>query len=94
LTLTGEVVFDPADRIYADHFPGNPVAPGTLIVKAFLEAARRIEPQRRPVSVEKVRFLRFIPPGQYSFRVNHRGDRLDCELFDSDHTLATGTVIL
>ncbi len=93
ITLTGAVLFDPEDGIYTDHFPGNPVVPGTLIIKAFLQAAERLE-IKRPSSVENVRFLKFIPPGEYRFRVKHLDDRVACELFDRDNTLATGTVRL
>jgi len=91
--FTGKVVFDPTDRIYADHFPKNPIVPGTLIVKAFLEAIDQLDLEYKSSAVKNVRFLRFIPPGEYYFQIKRIKDRLDCQLFDSDVTVASGTVI-
>ncbi len=88
----GAFFFDPADPIYADHFPGKPVVPGSMIVRAFLLAAEehgRFGPAR---SVRGFRFRRFVSPGTYRYRIERRGADLKCFLFDGDTVVATGTV--
>lgn len=80
--------FDPADRIYADHFPGNPVVPGSLIVQAFMTAGRGMG--FTTCAVENFRFKKFISPGEYDFSIQVLSDRLRCELYDENKTVATG----
>ncbi|MBU4420644.1 MAG: hypothetical protein KKH84_06520, partial [Proteobacteria bacterium] len=43
MNIKGTFYFDPSDRIYAEHFPGNPVVPGSLIIHAFLKALKEEE---------------------------------------------------
>lgn len=57
--------FDPEAPLYREHFPGNPVVPGTLIIHAFLEL---LEPTG-PWQPRRFRFLRFVPPGEYRYTV-------------------------
>lgn len=38
---SGVFRFDPAHPLFADHFPGAPVAPGSCIVQAFADEASR-----------------------------------------------------
>ena len=80
------------DVIYADHFPGNPVVPGSLIIDAFMTAARPVLEERwEAFSVENFRFRHFISPGHYAFRVAARADgSMQCTLYDDGRTVATG----
>jgi 3-hydroxyacyl-[acyl-carrier-protein] dehydratase len=90
--VAGEFVFDPEDLIYPDHFPGNPVVPGSLIIAAFLRVVRSAaEDEGTSWSVENFRFRRFIPPGRYAFRVSGNSDgSMKCALYDDGRTVATG----
>jgi 3-hydroxyacyl-[acyl-carrier-protein] dehydratase len=90
--MEGTFFFDPADRIYDDHFPGNPVVPGSLIVQAFIEAAGRMRLAAEQYSVENFRFKKFVAPGEYPFRIQPLPDRLKCELYLRNETLVTGTL--
>ncbi len=81
----GTFFFDPEDPIYREHFPGNPVVPGSVIIRAFMMAA--------PVKVRMVkdfRFRKFISPGEYAFRIADRGGYLDCRLFQGGSAVAVG----
>ena len=87
--LEGRFFFDPADPIYQDHFPGKPVVPGSLILHAFLEALRQ-HGMPRPKAAEKFRFIRFVAPGSYPYRIHGSTEVLRCELSDGSQPLATG----
>jgi len=89
---TGTIFFDPADRIYADHFPGNPVVPGSLIVHAFLEAAGDLGLDFPCRQLENFSFREFLNPREYSFTLEVLSDRLVCRLYDGNKTLVTGTI--
>lgn len=95
--LSGAFYFDPADPIYADHFPGCPVVPGSLIVQAFLKALRNSGMGIRPGRIQDFKFRKFIAPGEYEFLLEKRGDSLRCRLLqpgtDGRCFLATGTII-
>lgn len=90
--VTGTVFFDPADRIYADHFPGNPVVPGSLIVHAFLEAAASLVLDFPGREIENFGFREFLTPGEYPFSMEVRGDRIICRLYEGGKTMVTGTI--
>jgi 3-hydroxyacyl-[acyl-carrier-protein] dehydratase len=91
-SLKGTFVFDPADRIYADHFPGNPIVPGSMIVHAFTLAAEGLEFCAGPCSVRNFRFRRFIAPGEYSYHIEIAGDEMKCTLHDGHSVVATGVL--
>jgi 3-hydroxyacyl-[acyl-carrier-protein] dehydratase len=90
--ITGEFYFDPDDLIYADHFPGHPVVPGSLIIDAFMTAAGSVLKERwRTISVENFRFRHFIAPGRYTFCVTSKTDgSMQCVLYDDGRTAVTG----
>jgi 3-hydroxyacyl-[acyl-carrier-protein] dehydratase len=93
-TLRGTFFFDPEDRIYAFHFPGHPVVPGSMIVHAFMLAAERLSISMGSCSMEGFRFKRFISPGEYSYTMEIVQDRLQCVLYDKDAIVTTGTLRL
>lgn len=92
--LNGTFFFDPGDRIYEEHFPGNPVVPGSMIINAFLLAAQRCGSYRGVRSVKNFRFRKFVSPGEYAYRIEISGETLKCSLLDRDaFAVATGTLI-
>jgi 3-hydroxyacyl-[acyl-carrier-protein] dehydratase len=90
----GVFFFDPGDPIYADHFPGHPVVPGSLIVHAFMIAGRGPKDGSPACSIENFRFRRFLSPGEYAYRIEVTGSRLRCTLRDGTSIVATGTLRL
>ncbi len=89
----GHFLFDPEDPIYADHFPGSPVVPGSLIIEAFLTAARPAMEMWGDCFIENFRFRRFISPGRYAFRLQCKSDgRVQCVLYDDGKSVVTGTL--
>lgn len=94
-TWGGTFFFDPTDRIYNDHFPSYPVVPGSLIVKAFFNAIDNAESGQHMSVVRNFRFIRFVTPGEYRFRITRKKDHFLCELFNQElQTLVTGKVCL
>ncbi len=92
--LHGVFFFDPTDRIYEDHFPGNPVVPGSIIRRAFIEAGKGIGITSDRLNIKDFRFKRFISPGEYRFCMHFQEDQstCECEIFDEKRSLFTGTL--
>ncbi|MEM5786205.1 MAG: hypothetical protein AAGU11_02730 [Syntrophobacteraceae bacterium] len=89
--MEGSFFFDPDDPIYAEHFPGNPVVPGSMIIEAFMLAAFSTG-QAPARAVRDFRFKRFVSPGEYRYRLEAAGTDLRCRLFDGDTVVATGVI--
>jgi len=96
MNIKGTFYFDPSDRIYADHFPGNPVVPGSLIIHAFLKALKENGVNKEYQTIENFRFKEFVSPGEYTFDIEILQDQIKCTLFknNSDLTkpIVTGTI--
>ncbi len=94
--FSGAFSFDPADPIYAEHFPGFPVVPGSVVISAFLQAGQAAAPGMKAIEVRDFKFRTFISPGGYTYRLERRGDDLRCRLFPpgagSGRPLVTGTI--
>ena len=72
----GKKWLDPASAFFADHFPGNPLMPGVLLIECAAQAAgafwlqhHSTDPQQSatPVflaSVQQFRFVKAVLPGQ------------------------------
>lgn len=83
MNIKGTFYFDPSDRIYAEHFPGNPVVPGSLIIHAFLKALKEDGMNEEIQIIENFRFKEFISPGEYNFDIEICKDQMKCRLFRS-----------
>ena len=83
MNIKGIFYFDPSDRIYAEHFPGNPVVPGSLIIHAFLKALKKEGLNETQCIIENFRFKEFISPGEYNFDIEICKDQMKCRLFRS-----------
>ena len=96
MEIEGSFYFDPADGIYKDHFPGNPVVPGSVIVAAFIDAGKRAGVLEDGFTVRDFKFREFVPPGGYGFIIETYQDRMRCRLyrggFDTSKTLVTGII--
>lgn len=90
---TGHFFFDPQDPIYADHFPGYPVVPGSVIVHAFMSAVSLAFQEMAPTALRDFRFKRFVSPGEYTYCLQEESKGvLACTLFDHQTVVATGKI--
>jgi len=97
LKKQGIFFFDPGDPIYSDHFPGNPIVPGSLIVHAFMTACRQDQPVKL-CEVLDFRFKQFLSPGEYVYEIHGVEAipgkwQISCRLFDDDRPVVTGKLI-
>lgn len=83
MNIKGTFYFDPSDRIYADHFPGKPVIPGSLIIHAFLKVLKEEEVNKVQYIIENFRFREFVSPGEYNFDIEIDQNKMKCRLFQS-----------
>ena len=72
----GKKWLDPASAFFADHFPGNPLMPGVLLIECAAQAAgafwlqHQCTDQQKPptpaflASVQQFRFVKAVLPGQ------------------------------
>jgi 3-hydroxyacyl-[acyl-carrier-protein] dehydratase len=54
--LSGTASIDPADPVFAGHYPGFPILPGLYLVEYVHSLVRATRGVRRPAAVERVRF--------------------------------------
>ena len=80
--LETTLFFDGDDPLYQDHFPGNPVVPGTLVVEGFLEYLKA--QGYTPLAISNFRFRVFISPGRYHAEVRVDKQKASCILFNGD----------
>ncbi|MBC2695660.1 MAG: hypothetical protein HF982_10380 [Desulfobacteraceae bacterium] len=89
MNIKGIFYFDPSDRIYAEHFPGNPVVPGSLIIHAFLKALKKNGINEEIHIIENFRFKKFISPGEYNFDIEICKNQIKCRLSISSSAVVT-----
>lgn len=89
-TTHGTFYFDPEDPIYAEHFPGKPVVPGSLIIWAFSQALERKGYKLKTINLDQFRFRRFIGPGSYPFSLVPLDSGIKCILHNNHKTVAEG----
>lgn len=99
MDIEGTFCFDPSDGLYADHFPGSPIVPGSLIVHAFWKAlAAHVNPAHVSCKADNFRFRSFVTPGRFPFRMQETARGFKCNLFAPSEnelkTIVTGTLIL
>lgn len=89
----GYFFFDPQDPIYADHVPGNPVVPGSLIIHAFMTAVTTISTALMPRGIKNFRFKCFLSPGSYAYHIQKKTDGIiACTLLDDQTVVVTGSI--
>jgi 3-hydroxyacyl-[acyl-carrier-protein] dehydratase len=96
MNIKGTFYFDPSDKIYADHFPGKPVVPGSLIIHAFLKALKENGINEEHYIIGNFKFKKFVSPGEYDFDIEIDQNKMKCRLFRSSSDIikpiVTGTI--
>lgn len=87
----GRLYFDPDDPIYADHFPGAPVVPGTLIIDAFLTRVGQMG--IAATGLKRFRFKAFARPGVYVYELEITEGAIQCRLLHEGRETAVGTIL-
>ncbi|MEI7590069.1 MAG: hypothetical protein WCJ49_01935 [Deltaproteobacteria bacterium] len=90
--LNGFLFFDPNDKIYLTHFPSCPVVPGSIIVDEFVKIIKDEFPDLGDIIIKDFSFLRFLIPGEYSYKIECCVDTFSCYLFRGDTIMTKGTV--
>jgi 3-hydroxyacyl-[acyl-carrier-protein] dehydratase len=90
--IKGIFFFDPKDRIYQDHFPGNSIVPGSVIVHSFFSASEQAGLLAHGLLIEKFRFKKFVTPGEYPYRIQVNKDNLICELYEGKQVVVKGNL--
>ncbi len=95
-TIAGFWEFDCKDMIYAGHFPGKPVVPGSLVIGQFISEAKELGYFKKKYRVKRFKFKKFIEPGVYQFNMKINCESIACRLFvkaEADvKPLVTGTI--
>jgi 3-hydroxymyristoyl/3-hydroxydecanoyl-(acyl carrier protein) dehydratase len=61
--VTVELTLDPAWQVFAEHFPGDPVLPGSATLHLMIRTAALLAPGARLGSIAHVRFGAALRPG-------------------------------
>lgn len=86
------VVFRPGDACFHEHFPGNPVVPGSLIAGLCLEAMRQHLGCSGRLTIERFAFSRFAPPGAYTLGLDEQENGCLCTLSRDEDVFAQGRI--
>jgi len=89
-SFEGIFQFDADDPIYQDHFPGNPIVPGSLIIAAFQQAIAEKDCNAKIQVIRNFRFKKFIIPGTYSYRIVVKENDFKCTLLREKQVVTTG----
>ncbi|MBF0118427.1 MAG: hypothetical protein HQK79_06290 [Desulfobacterales bacterium] len=91
--FNGIFVFDLNDLIYIDHFPGNAVVPGSLIVYAFMEAFKKHGISKKIKTISKFKFKSFLTPGEYDYSIQQIDElSLKCSIYKNNQIAVTGFI--
>jgi 3-hydroxyacyl-[acyl-carrier-protein] dehydratase len=84
----GTVFFDPDDPLYANHFPGRPAVPGSLITDSMMTLLK--EKGLSVARIRKVRFIRFAAPSRYRYAIDVEGSIVRWRLLSEQTLFAEG----
>jgi 3-hydroxyacyl-[acyl-carrier-protein] dehydratase len=91
--ISGTIYFDHEDKIYRDHFPGNPIVPGSVIVNALLKILKEKKIELNKVNISRFKFKHFVKPGEYTYCLEKSDNSYKFSLNSSDKNLVTGKII-
>jgi 3-hydroxyacyl-[acyl-carrier-protein] dehydratase len=86
------VRFEPGDACFREHFPGNPVVPGSLIAGLCMQAMREHLGCTGRLVIERFSFSRFAPPGAYMLGIDELDGGCLCTLSRDETIFARGRI--
>lgn len=86
------VRFEPGEACFRDHFPDNPVVPGSLVMALCLDCLRQYSKPDAPLTIERFSFARFAPPGRYDLCIDHVAATYRCSLRQGGEVFAQGRI--
>ena len=86
------VSFEPDDACFNNHFPDNPVVPGSLVTGLSLQAIREHLGRTGPLRVQRFSFSRFARPGSYTLDIREEGETFLCTLHGEGALFAQGRI--
>lgn len=86
------VRFEPGDACFHEHFPNNPVVPGSLVAGLCLQAMREHLGHTGTLTIERFSFSRFAPPGAYTLDIDDDDGACLCTLSREDTIFARGRI--
>jgi 3-hydroxyacyl-[acyl-carrier-protein] dehydratase len=84
--------FESGDSCFHEHFPGNPVVPGSLVVGLCMQAVREHRNEAGPLLVRRFSFSRFVSPGAYDLCITEQEAGYQCTLSQDKHIFAQGRI--
>lgn len=93
MNIKGIIQFDSNDKIYNDHFPGNPIVPGSLIINSLLQIllSKPKKCDNRNYTPCNFRFKSFVTPGKdYFYTIDLVESKAVCKLYDETNVYTTG----
>lgn len=84
--------FGPGDSCFHEHFPGNPVVPGSLVVGLCFQVLREHRNETGPLLLKRFSFSRFASPGSYDLSIAKQGTGYQCTLSQDEHIFAQGRI--
>ena len=94
LIITKEIEFDKLDAIYEEHFPGNPIVPGSLIVDSAVVQIRQEFPDVQVTEIANFKFRSFVKPGRYKLELHLKESFIKVILWDNKTKKVEGKVLI
>lgn len=91
--IKGVMSFDPNNKIFKEHFPGNPIIPGSLIINEFYNAAVSNNLNvNYPMEIMGFKFKKFLKPGNYQYILEKKTKGIWCTLFNKSTVCTSGWI--
>lgn len=92
-----ELIVPQTHPSFVDHFPGNPIVPGALILQWLCELLQGHYPGQRVTRVNSMKFLCILAPGDrcsLSLATGTRAEQLRVQLLRGEDIVCQGVIEL
>lgn len=92
--IKGTISFNPNNKLFKEHFPGNPIVPGSLIINEFYKVALKHKLNiKQPFEITNFKFKGFLKPGKYQYVLEKKNKGVWCTLFDNSTQCTSGWIL-